>query len=473
MPRLPGEQAHTLKERVRDVLARPGVDAVVVLAVLLSVLLLAVELTVEVDHPLYAPAALAGEVLTGLFVVELALRCWVAPNRRRFLAVWWIDLLAVLPFARPARLFRLLRVLRLIRAGVLLDRRMRWRARRGLDGAHHLALIVSLATAAVLVATFLLASVEQGDLADPDRALWFSLFMLLSGESIGGEPVSLGGHFVTLALMFGGMSFFGVFVGTVSAWMISRLPTELGMSDQDLEDVYDHVVVCGWNRSGPTLVRELFSHRDPVSTVVLVTEGERPDDLPHEVIDPRRFFHVQGDWTRTDVLRGAQIAAARQAILLTDQSIHRTDQDRDARTVLAALTIEKMSPSIYTIAEVTSEDTAAHLEHAHIEEVVVGDWYAGMILGSAARNPGISRVLDEVLSHTHGNSFHTVRAPEAWVGRTVHAAREQLHAEHDATLISVHSGADKVVNPPGDRLLAAGDLLVVLCGRVPDLRRAG
>ncbi|MCA9572301.1 MAG: NAD-binding protein, partial [Myxococcales bacterium] len=439
-PRLPGDQAATLRERVRDGLARPTTDALVVLAVLVSVVLLAVELTLPLDDPRLPGVALAGELLTGLFAVELLLRFWVAPRKLRFFATWWIDILAVLPFARPARLFRLLRVLRLVRAGVLLDRRLRWHAVRGRDGAHQLALIGSLATALVLVATFLLSSVEPGALHATDRALWFAVYMLLSGEPIGGEPTTVGGRFVTLGLMFGGLSFFGVFVGTVSAWMTARLSTELGMTEHDLEDVYDHVVVCGWNRSGPTLVRELFSHRDPSSTVVLVTEGERPSDLPVDVLDPQRFFHLQGDWTRTDVLRRAQIAAARQAILLTDHTIHRSDQDRDARTVLAALTIEKMAPRIYTIAEVTSEDTATHLEHAHIEEVVVGDWYAGMILGTAARNPGISRVLDEVLSHSHGNSFHTVRVPASWAGRPVHAVREELQSAHEATLISLHSG---------------------------------
>ncbi|MCA9572260.1 MAG: hypothetical protein KC656_30685, partial [Myxococcales bacterium] len=45
-------------------------------------------------------------------------------------------------------------------------------------------------------------------------------------------------------------------------------------------------------------------------------------------------------------------------ILLTDQLVPRSAADRDARTVAAALTIERMAPDVYTVAELTNPQHA-------------------------------------------------------------------------------------------------------------------
>jgi voltage-gated potassium channel len=204
--------------------------------------------------------------------------------------------------------------------------------------------------------------------------------------------------------------------------------------------------------------------------VVLITEGDAPKDLPHDLLDSRTFFHHKGDYTRIEVLEAVGAPNAATAILLTDHSIPRSDQDRDARTVLAALTMERMAPNLYTVAEVTSRQSESLLSMAGVEEIVVGDWYAGMILGSASRNRGLVGVLDEVLSHSHGNAFHTVKIPMSRAGSTIAKLRQELHDTHEATLIALHSGEQRLVNPPGTRRLAIGDQAVVLSADPPHLR---
>ncbi|MCA9573184.1 MAG: hypothetical protein KC656_35355 [Myxococcales bacterium] len=89
-----------------------------------------------------------------------------------------------------------------------------------------------------------------------------------------------------------------------------------------------------------------------------------------------------------------------------------------------------------------------------------------MIIGSATRNRGLVAVLDEVLTARHGNSFHSVPAPQGWEGLTVREAARKLHEEHDAVLIAV--GGD--VNPEKQRPLRPGEKLVVLALDAPRLR---
>jgi len=97
-------------------LRHPVTDGVVMAAVLVSVVLLLVEMQLPLDSPAYRNVELAGYGFILFFVVELSLRWYVSPSTRRFFTEYWIDVLAVIPFFRPARALRLLRFLRFLRA---------------------------------------------------------------------------------------------------------------------------------------------------------------------------------------------------------------------------------------------------------------------------------------------------------------------------------------------------------------------
>ena len=118
-------------------------------------------------------------------------------------------------------------------------------------------------------------------------------------------------------------------------------------------------------------------------------------------------------------MQAVGVRAASRVVLLADTLIPRSNQDCDARTVLAALTIERMAPGIYTIAELHNQQNEALLRLAGVEDVVVADVYAGMILGTVQRNRGMVRVFDDILTATHGSCFDTVPVPAELAGRTV------------------------------------------------------
>lgn len=407
-----------------------------------------------------------GDVLTGIFVVELSLRFWLAPRKVRFFERYWVDIVAVLPLVRPLRLFRVLRVLRLFRAGVLFRRRM---ARPGrTNGGDVLALVIGTVALMLISAMVLLAVEGPGNqgLDTIDEVLWFAAYSLIGGEPIGGEPQSYVGRWTTLLLMLGGLTIFGVFVGTVSASMVTRLRGQLDMHDLDIDELSDHVVVCGWNHSARTVLRELFGPKTPPRRcVVVVTEQPVPEgEIPTDAVRLERLYQYIGDYTRDTVLHEVQITRAQSVILMADDLVSRSNQDCDARTVLAALTIERLAPSIYTVAELHSRQSEELLRNSGVEDVVVADFYSGMILGSVQRNRGLVRVLDDILTQSHGNAFHTRTLSERWAGKTVADLQQELTLHHRAVLVSVERDGHPFVNPPPDEPLAADQRVVVISG---------
>ena len=267
----------------------------------------------------------------------------------------------------------------------------------------------------MLISAMVLLAVEgptNDGLDTASEVLWFSVYSMVGGEPIGGEPLSYVGRWTTLILMLGGLTIFGVFVGTVSASMVTQLRGRLDMHELDIDELSNHVVVCGWNHSVRTVLGELFGPGTPSDrSVVIVTEVPIPEtEIPGDVVRFDRFYTHIGDFTRESVLEAVQIRRAESVILMADDLVQRSDQDCDARTVLAALTVEKLSSGIYTVAELHSRQSEDLLRGFGVEDVVVADFYSGMILGSVQRNRGLVSVLDDILTQSHGNAFFSPHA---------------------------------------------------------------
>ena len=478
-PRIERAPDKGIKAKFDRFIHHPVVEIVILVLIVISVLLIVLELVFRSHPEILLWVENAGFALTSVFAVELLIRFWVARKKRRFFKRYWLDILAVLPLIRPLRFFRILRLLRIFRAGVLIHRRVSMF--RGLvkGTVSELTALAALTLTLVLASAILLHSAEvaQTDaFVDLEGSLWFSVYSLIAGEPVGMTPETTMGRWITLVLMLGGMTIFGMFVGTVSAAMGARLSGRLGVTEMDLDELTGHVVVCGWNRSAPTVLRELYGTGAPKGRpVVLITEqAEPPADVPYADIRAEHFYYLSGDYTRIEVLTKVNIHEADCAMLLTDEMGQRTDQDKDARTVLAALTIERLASTIYTVAELTSRQSEDILRMAGVEEIIVGDWYAGVIMGSVSRNPGLVSVLDDVLTAQKGNAFHTLWVPQPLDGSSIQDLHSKLLKEHQAILISwepaLEEDGDLEVNPALDTKVKFGDRLVVLCKNAVNLR---
>lgn len=465
-------------ERLRSLANRfihhPVTDVVVIAMILMSVAVLLAEAALRQD-PLLGPLLVtSGDIFTWVFVAELLIRLWVAPKKSRFLMRYWPDILAVLPLYRPMRLLRVLLLLRLFRAGVLVNRRVVV-LRKLLQGALRDLLYVATVTVTMVLVGAVTVHFAKGSvvLDDPglEGSLWFSTMTLIGGEPIGGLPRDDLGRSVTLGLMLGGLTVFGIAIGTVSATMAVALSRRMEANEMELDELRDHILICGWNRSGPTVLREIYGreHRRDQAVVIITEQPEPPGDLFPRELPRELIYHHCGDYTKVKVLEEVGVQRASVAILLTDDQVPRADADRDARTVLAALTIERLNKQIFCCAELTDRQNEELLRMAGVEEIVVGDWYAGVVLANAGRNLGMVAVLDDILTSTTGNAFYKLQVPRSLAGTSIGDLHSYLKVKRGAILVSWERGTGGErqfkVNPPIDLEVEQGDTLVVIAGQ--------
>lgn len=443
--------------------AHPAFDITVAVLILLNLLLLFPEIALPRLDSTRLAIGLVQETITALFCFELILRFLASGKPRRFFREYWIDILAVVPVLRAFRVFRfmkLLRLFRLIRLARILGKRTRLSRRLFRQGGGEY----------VLLGLFLAFSVSLGALgltwfegahsgySTIEKSFWSALFSTVAAEYITSYPETMGGKVIVVLLELAGLCLFAVLTGTASVFLIDKLREGTTMGSLSPEDMEGHVLVCGWNSGSAATVARLQRHPDfREKAFVLIAErddftGIRQLPLPDQVVCLRE------DFTRAEVLRKANVAQAAVALLFCDNS-RGSRQDADARTVLAALTIDKLNPKVHTCAELSNSGNEHHLSMAHVREVVVTQDLSGHLLAQAALNSSNARLFHQLLK---ADNILPVAVDAQLAGKSFSECVCELATAKGLVALAVQDAAGELHINPGGRIMAAGDSLLCL-----------
>lgn len=497
------EQSAKWKSVLRRFFARPAVEFAIGLLVIISVILTLYEFSVEgainrgtapvnsvfglQDEFHLHTVMLINDLITFVFIVELTLRFLCATSKKRYFAEFWLDIIATIPVFRvfrSARALRLLRMVRLVRLlGVIsrLSSHYPYILRQGavdfLMITGLLLLVVCFGTAAMMhveraaVPTVATESdtttptdetvVEDGGEFDLEDSFWFSVYTLFAGEPIPHTPRTLTGRIVSVFLMFMGLTIFAIFAGTVSAFMIDRMRVEGRVVEWD--ELNEHIVICGWTPKTEIIIREYRSAQATRHTpIVVVAEFETDADVVH-IKEMGKVYFVEDDFTKVSALERAGIERATTCIILSELRGGRSEQDADARTILAALTAEKVNPAVYTCAELLNRSYSSHLELGKVNDFVVSDEYGAYMIAQAAMHQGLVGVLGELLTYENGNEFHRTPIPTAWIGEQFDHKLSELKTTKNAILVAVHTADGQAHVNPQSYVFQDGDEVVAIC----------
>lgn len=440
----------------------------IIFLILSSVALILVETFVALHPDHLLTIQTINDHLTLIFIIELSLRWLVSLTTRNYLATYWIDILAVMPMLRIFRLGRVLRLLRLFRIfslGATFQRRFNMFNRIFESRWVEYGIIASFVVFAVVFGAVGLSQFETGinkDILNPTDAFWKSLFSLMAGE-YADYPISIGGKVVFLLLLIFQMGVFAMLTGTFSAIMIEKLKESTMHKPTNPEDLNNHVIICGFSSKISVLITEFLL--DPAfsdSEILLVSELANLDDLKQKKVNTERVSILKEDFTKMEVLKRAGVLKAVAAVILSEHGENRTTQDIDARTILAALTIEKLSPKVHTSAELYNEEYATHLKMGGVDDVVIQGEFSGKLLAKVAAHEGLLAFFKDLLSRASGNTLSFIEPPKNIVGMPIEEANRWIQKEFGYLIVAVKPKGQEILVNPRTHAITGNDSILII-----------
>ena len=291
----------------------------------------------------------------------------------------------------------------------------------------------------------------------PD-AVWWAIVTLTTVGFGDIAPVSLGGRLIGVVLMFFGIGVLGTFTATIAGVFVEkRSRRDRGMEASGLRK---HIILCGWNDRTREILKDLRADsRGAGQDIVLLADVEtRP-------VEDEQLHFVRGD-VDEESLKRAGLERAATVVLVGDRGLDY--QARDAKAVLAVLTVKSINPKVYAIVELAGEDNVRHCKQARADEIIVGADLCSRVISTATLDHGISTVVRELLSAQEGQNLITVKVTAAQAGRTFLELFCELKRDKGRIALAIQRGGKGgrggtiVTNPEADARVEADDRLVVI-----------
>ena len=461
---------------IQRFLSRPLVETILGGLIIASAALTVTETTTVYPRP---GVVYLVHAISAVFAIELLLRFRIAASRRGYFREYWIDILSTLPLLAALRLpfvegasatppgwlaalallriFRLLRLMKIARHRVLLFPRV---LRKGAREVFFASGFVMLAVVFASAALVMFERDSNPSLGTFPQAFWFSVYSVIATEPIPGPPHTFGGHVIAVFVILTGLFTFATVVGTISALVSDRMRS--GDLIADWEDLRDHLIICGFNRKAEIIIKEYINaYPDDDRPIVVLAELEGGIPQLRDAVSRTRVQFLNDDFTKLEALEKAGVRRAARCILLADTSKGRKERDADARTVLAALTIERLNPAVYTVAEIHRREHAHHLEMGKVNDYVVSGEQSAFLLAQSAITRGVMSVFSELLTREHGNRFSRCSLTTQWKGKSFLELMVHMKEVHNALLVGVEEGDKIVVNPTAYVFTGSEDVVLI------------
>lgn len=274
------------------------------------------------------------------------------------------------------------------------------------------------------------------------------------------HALSNAGRAFTMTLILGGL---GVAAYSISALTALLIEGDLSQAfrrrrmETRVKALEGHYIVCGAGHTGQTIIEELAKTRRPF--VVVEKDPERAERWLAE-----KYLVVQGDSLEDETLEKAGVQRARGLFCALGE---------DSRNAFLVISARGLNGKLRIISEVEDVDVREKLMRSGADSVVSSGHIGGLRLVSEMVRPVAVGFLDSMIrDRTSVYRFEEVEVPagSSLVGSPT---SEVKGAEGGAALVVAIKDPGQAkyeINPPPDRPLKAGEVLVLL-GSIDEVRR--
>jgi len=296
-----------------------------------------------------------------------------------------------------------------------------------------------------------------------DEAFWTALFTLATGEYADTFPDTIMGKIIVLIIMFSGMSVFAILVGASTAVMMDMFKEGFLMKKASFDILEGHIIICGWQEKTIQIIKELhLSTEYARRNIVLISDREdfASMDLKRLGIDTSFVYLIEGDFTDPSILKKANIDTAKIALILPDRSGKRSARDMDARTLLTALTIEKLNSSVYSCVELLDPEYESHMKIGKVDQVIVGGYYSGLIAAHSAINENLIPFIKSIFPSDSEYELLSIPITLDLIGKDFGFVVDTIRKRNGSLPLAIKTAEGAFLLNPQNYFLKDGDRVV-------------
>jgi voltage-gated potassium channel len=267
------------------------------------------------------------------------------------------------------------------------------------------------------------------------------------------HTLSTGGKLFTAGLIISSFGTFAYALTSITTYLVGgkykKFIKEKKLM-QDLKNLNNHVIICGFGRVGKQVAEDLAS----VNTPFVVIEND-PESIEQNE-DQSGYIFLKGDATQDENLEKVNLDKARAII---------TCLPKDADNVYVVLTARERAKNILVVSRASSNGAVSKLKLAGANNVILPDTIGGSHMASLIANPDVMEFLDIVrVQGTGGANINSVsfsELPTELQNKTI----GQLEAKRltGVTIIGFKTADGRyIINPDNDIQMVPHSKLFVL-----------
>jgi len=281
------------------------------------------------------------------------------------------------------------------------------------------------------------------------ESLWQTIITLSTVGFGEVRPMSTMGRLFSIFLIMIGFAVFGYSLTSLTRIIIEGEIRNIFRNrkmERDINNLRDHVIICGYGRLGKQAALELEKWKKPYVII------ESDENISTHLQDSSELV-VIGDATEDEILIKAGIKNAIGLITaLTD----------DIKNLFVTLTARKLNPVLTIVTKAEEDSSEAKLLSAGANKVISPARIGGKRMASILINPEVVNFLDVVISEKEIDlSMQEVRIHKNSIieGLSI----KDANIPREIKVIGLKKEDEgMIINPPSNAVLNANNILIVL-----------
>lgn len=235
-----------------------------------------------------------------------------------------------------------------------------------------------------------------------------------------------------------------VFLGTAYEFVVQRIVEDFRMS-RIQANMKDHVILCGYGRSGAIAADEMVARGQPLDRIVAIDQSEERIRQAAEA----GLVGLRGD-AASEALLGLACVARAKAVVVT--------AGRDDTTILVVLTVRNLSARTRIVASIREEENIKLAKLSGADSVISPPRIGGYLLADAVGATHAAPFLCDLMSAAGKVELHERTAADDDVGK-------RMADIGGGIVVQVHSqGRDVPFSERERYVVQRGDTLLLIAG---------